>query len=180
MSGDLRVVQWSFQQNISKAKKKKPNPFLLFRSALRKYLPGYENMPMTEFSKIASEFWKNLSSADKAVWRAHYDINKDLSDNEGLLEMTTITTENDSSPINNIQNDTFYPNNEMVCEPLSLFFICNFCQSFLDENTSCPCLNEQLLMSPSYPIFNEPDSSFIEENVNLFNQEYSMKFPDWI
>jgi len=68
-----------FEPETSKAsekkKKRKPNMFISYRNEMLKYKPY--NMPMSEFSKLASEWWKKLSKDEKVELQKIYQINRD-------------------------------------------------------------------------------------------------------
>ncbi|CAG8665472.1 1552_t:CDS:1 [Funneliformis caledonium] len=56
-------------------KKRKANMFIMYRKDMMKYRP--HNMPMTKFSKLVSEWWKNLSVDEKARLQRQYQIDRD-------------------------------------------------------------------------------------------------------
>src|ERR1051325_547511 len=75
MSDNLRLIQYNFPK-ISEKKKRKANPFFLFRNNMKETAPN--NIKMTELSKIASDSWKKLSEEEKTRWKRSYEINRDL------------------------------------------------------------------------------------------------------
>ncbi|CAG8631040.1 4447_t:CDS:1 [Funneliformis caledonium] len=55
--------------------KKEPNMFMLYRKEMMNH--RRPNTPMTEFSKLVSKEWKNLSDHEKMKWKRNYQTSRD-------------------------------------------------------------------------------------------------------
>ncbi|CAI2181475.1 20141_t:CDS:1 [Funneliformis geosporum] len=70
-----QLVFCKVQPGIRSIKRRSPNMFILYRKEMMKYRP--KNIKMTEFSKIVSRKWHNLSEYEKNIWQRRYHINRD-------------------------------------------------------------------------------------------------------
>jgi len=76
MSDNLIIFQFSeTETSEKKPKKRKPNMFISYRKEMMRYKP--HNMPMTKYSKLVSEWWKNLPKDKKTELQRNYQINRD-------------------------------------------------------------------------------------------------------
>src|SRR3954452_22658024 len=60
-------------------KRRTANCFFLFRKEMMNRRPN--NIMMSEYSKLVSEMWQNLSEDEKVDWKKKYEINRDCSPN---------------------------------------------------------------------------------------------------
>src|SRR3954451_9260744 len=101
----MHVIQYS---EVLGKKKRKSNPFLLFRDEMRKRIRG--NIKMTELSNNASEKWKILSEDEKAHWKKLYEINRDIITDKKVSETAT----DQNLPASDVYHDYGYLTNELI------------------------------------------------------------------
>ncbi|CAG8593806.1 17049_t:CDS:1 [Funneliformis caledonium] len=76
MSDELKVFQYTFNEsNATTPKKRLANIFITYRKEMMKKKP--HNMPMTEYSRLVSKWWKELSEPKKSELQRRYHIDRD-------------------------------------------------------------------------------------------------------
>ncbi len=98
-----------------KIPRREPNMFISYRKEMMRYKPY--NIPMTKFSKLVSEKWKQLSEEEKTELQRQYQINSDQK-RKNTVHVNDIDTDRmgESSNTNNLSvnvtNDMNYPVSE--------------------------------------------------------------------
>src|ERR1043165_7812351 len=90
MNDNIMVFHY-FEPDKSKKlerRKREPNMFIAFRKEMMKFKPY--NMKMTEFSKIVSKKWKNLTKDEKTELQRKYQINRDQKLQNMVNERVTV------------------------------------------------------------------------------------------
>ncbi|CAI2171557.1 1828_t:CDS:1 [Funneliformis geosporum] len=80
MSDELQIFHYTFntfnEDNENRQPKRRlPNMFISYRKEMMKHKPS--KMPMGEYSRLVSKWWKQLSESDKSKWQRRYHISRD-------------------------------------------------------------------------------------------------------
>ncbi|CAI2170197.1 19546_t:CDS:1 [Funneliformis geosporum] len=77
MGDELKVFQYTFTEGKSTKQpvKRLPNMFISYRNDMMTKKP--HNMPMTEYSRLVSKWWKELSESKKSELQMRYHIDRD-------------------------------------------------------------------------------------------------------
>ncbi|CAG8525930.1 4788_t:CDS:2 [Funneliformis caledonium] len=82
------------EKRMNKPKKREPNMFISYRKEMMKHKPP--NMQMTEYSKLVSKWWRNLSEVFTIISELTYK-NKKLSSglivNKIIISINCVTNE---------------------------------------------------------------------------------------
>src|ERR1044071_3605432 len=101
MSNHNIMIFHYVEPEVSKPKKKIPNMFFAYRKEMMRYKP--RNLSMTEYSKLVSKWWRDLSENEKVELQRRYQISRDF-------RLQTVVSESCPQPsMTDGENLTNYP-----------------------------------------------------------------------